>query len=286
MRYAAIATIPSPVSVSRRCGLLGVSRSGYYAWRTRRPSRRATLDGGLLTAIRRIHAAVDRSYGSPRIHRELRAEGVACGRHRIARLMRAAGVMGKQRRRFRRTTESRHAFAIAPNRLGRDFTATAPNQVWMGDVTYIPTGTGWSYLAVLLDAFSRRVVGWAVGTQLTAALPLEALERAVQARQPPAGLLHHSDRGIQYACDAYQRALRTHSLEGSMSRRGDCWDNAVVESFFASLKVERLHERHFATVEHVRHEVEDYIERFYNRERRHSTLGYVSPVIYELRHVA
>jgi transposase InsO family protein len=156
----------------------------------------------------------------------------------------------------------------------------------MGDVTYLPTGTGWSYLAVLLDAFSRRVVGWAVGTQLTAALPLAALEQAVRTRRPPAGLLHHSDRGIQYACEAYQAALRAHGLEGSMSRRGDCWDNAVVESFFASLKVERLRERHFTSVEEVRDELEDYIERFYNRQRRHSTLGYVSPVIYELRHAA
>ena len=286
MRYAAIATIVSPVPVARRCGLLGVSRSGYYAWRAREPSPRASADVGLVGAIQRIHAAADRTYGSPRIHRELRAEGVACGRHRVARLMRTAGIIGKQRRRFRRTTDSRHAFAIAPNRLERDFTVAAPNQVWMGDVTYIPTGTGWSFLAVLLDAFSRRVVGWAVGTQLTAALPLTALEQAVRTRRPPAGLLHHSDRGVQYACEAYQLALRTHGLEGSMSRRGDCWDNAVVESFFASLKVERLHERRFTTVEDVCHEVEDYIERFYNRQRRHSTLGYVSPVIYELRHAA
>jgi transposase InsO family protein len=236
--------------------------------------------------MQRIHAAVDRVYGSPRMYRELRAEGVACGRHRVARLMRAVGLHAKQRRRFRATTDSRHAFAIAPNRLGRDFAVAAPNQVWMGDVTYIPTGTGWSYLAVLLDAFSRRVVGWAVGTQLTAALPLAALAQAVATRRPPAGLLHHSDRGVQYACEAYQQALRQHGLERSMSRRGDCWDNAVVESFFATLKIERLHERTFATVDDVREEVADYIERFYNRQRRHSTLGYVSPVIYELRHAA
>jgi len=286
VRYAAIARIGGPVPVGRRCLLLGVSRSGYYAWRTRTPSRRARADVGLLGAIRRIHAAADRCYGSPRVYRELRAEGVACGRHRVARLMRTAGIRGKQRRRVRRTTDSRHPFAIAPNRLARDFTATAPNQVWMGDVTYIPTGAGWSYLAVLLDAFSRRVVGWAVDTQLTASLPLAALEQAIRTRRPPAGVLHHSDRGIQYACEAYQQALRTFGLDGSMSRRGDCWDNAVVESFFASLKVERLHERRFSTVEDVKEEVDDHIERFYNRERRHATLGYVSPVIYELRHAA
>jgi len=286
VRYAAIATIVSPVAVARRCGLLAVSRSGFYAWCQRQPSGRAQADVRLVADIRRIHQTADRSYGSPRIYRELRAAGVACGRHRVARLMRLAGIRGKQRRRWRVTTDSRHAFAVAPNRLDRDFTATAPNHVWMGDVTYIPTGTGWCYLAVLLDAFSRRIVGWAVGTQLTAALPLAALEQAVRTRRPPAGLLHHSDRGVQYACEAYQQALRTYGLEGSMSRRGDCWDNAVVESFFASLKVERLHERHVTTVEEVHQEVEDYIERFYNRQRRHSTLGYVSPVIYELRYAA
>jgi transposase InsO family protein len=240
----------------------------------------------LVGAIHRVHAAGDRCYGSPRVYRELRAAGIACGRHRVARLMRVAGLAGKRRRRVRRTTDSRHLFAIAPNRLGRDFAAAAPNQIWMGDVTYLPTGAGWSYLAVLLDAFSRRVVGWAVGTQLTAALPLAALEQAVRTRRPPPGLLHHSDRGVQYACEAYQTALHAYGVEGSMSRRGDCWDNAVVESFFASLKIERLHERRFSTVADVQDEVEDYIERFYNRERRHSTLGYVSPVIYELRHAA
>jgi len=286
MRYAAIERIPRPVPIGRRCHLLDVSRSGYYAWRTRGPSRRTQGDGQLVVAMRRIHADVDRSYGSPRMHRELVGEGVACGRHRVARVMRAAGIRAKQARRFRTTTDSRHAFAIAPNRLGRDFTAAAPNQVWMGDMTYIPTGTGWCYLAVLLDAFSRRVVGWAVGTQLTAALPLAALETAVRTRRPPAGLLHHSDRGVQYACETYQRAVRAHGLDGGMSRRGNCWDNAVVESFFHSLKVERLHERRFTGVEDVTAEVEDYIERFYNRHRRHSTLGYLSPVIYELRHAA
>ena len=286
MRYAAIQRIPSPVPIGRRCHLLGVSRSGYYAWRTRGPSRRAHGDVALVVAMRRIHAEVDRSYGSPRMHRELVGEGMACGRHRVARVMRAAGIQAKQTRRFRVTTDSRHAFAIAPNRLGRAFTVAAPNEVWMGDVTYIPTDTGWCYLAVLLDAFSRRVVGWAVGTQLTAALPLAALETAVRTRRPPPGLLHHSDRGVQYACEAYQRALRTHGLDGSMSRRGDCWDNAVVESFFHSLKVERLHDHRFRNVEDVTTEVDDYIERFYNRTRRHSTLGYLSPVIYELRHAA
>ena len=218
---------------------------------------------------------------------ELRARGLVCGRHRVARLMRAYAIRAKQARRYRVTTDSRHGFAIAPNRLGRAFTAQAPNRIWMGfDVTFIPTGAGWCYLAVLIDAFSRRVVGWAVGTQLTAAFLVRALERAVRTRRPAPGLLHHSDRGIQYACGAYQTALRQYGMIGSMSRRGDCWDNAVVESFFASLKVERLHERRFVTPEEVEAEVSDYIERFYNRERRHSTLGHVSPVVFELRQSA
>jgi transposase InsO family protein len=244
------------------------------------------VNRAIVTEIRRIHAEVDRTYGSPRMQPELQARGWACGRHRIARLMRAHSIRGKQARRRRVTTDSRHGFALAPNRLGRAFSAAAPNRVWMADVTYIPTGAGWCYLAVVIDAFSRRVVGWAVDTQLTAALPRRALERAIAARRPAPGLLHHSDRGIQYAATAYQQTLTRHSMVASMSRRGDCWDNAVVESFFGALKVERLHERRFVTHEQVEAEVSDYIERFYNRQRRHSTLGHVSPVVFELRHVA
>jgi putative transposase len=200
--------------------------------------------------------------------------------------MRASGIRGKQARRFQVTTDSRHSFTIAPNRLGRSFAASAPNRVWMGDLTFIPTSAGWCYLAVLVDAFSRRVVGWALDTQPSAELPLTAWRQAVATRRPAPGLLHHSDRGIQYACTAYQAVLHQHAAICSMSRRGDCWDNAVVESFFASLKVERLSERRFATVEELRAEVNDYIERFYNRQRRHSTLDYLSPAIYELRHAA
>ncbi len=286
MRYAALGTIASPLPLDRRCALLGVSRSGFYAWRRRPLSARAQANRHLVAEIRRIHAEVDRSYGSPRMQPELLARGLRCGRHRVARLMRAHGIRAKQARRFRVTTDSRHGFAIAPNRLDRAFTAPAPDRVWMGDVTYIPTGAGWCYLAVLVDAFSRRVVGWAVATQLTAALPLGALERALAHRRPAPGLLHHSDRGMQYACTAYQMVLQRHGIVSSMSRRGDCWDNAVVESFFHSLKVERLHERRFVTPEQVEAEVSDYIERFYNRQRRHSTLGHVSPVVFELRHVA
>lgn len=276
----------SALSLARRCELLDVSRSGFYAWRQRRPSARAYVNQQLVCEMRRIHQEVDRSYGSPRMHPELIGRGFACGRHRVARLMRVHGIRGKQARRFRVTTDSRHSFTIAPNRLERVFAAAAPNRVWMGDLTFIPTSQGWGYLAVLIDAFSRRVVGWALDTQPSAELPLTAWRQAVASRHPAAGLLHHSDRGSQYACTAYQTVLREHGVVSSMSRRGDCWDNAVVESFFASLKVERLHEQRYATVEQLRTDVADYIERFYNRQRRHSTLGYLSPAIYELRHAA
>lgn len=276
----------SSVSLARRCALLDVSRSGFYAWRRRQPSARAQVNQQLVFEMRRIHQEVDRSYGSPRMQRELVGREFPCGRHRVARLMRAHGIRAKQARRFQVTTDSRHSFTIAPNRLDRDFTVAAPNRVWMGDLTFIPTSQGWCYLAVLIDAFSRRVVGWALDTQPSAELPLTAWRQAVASRCPAAGLLHHSDRGIQYACTAYQTVLREQGVVSSMSRRGDCWDNAVVESFFASLKVERLHEHRYATIEQLRADVADYIERFYNRQRRHSTLGYLSPAIYELRHAA
>jgi transposase InsO family protein len=209
----------------------------------------------LVLEMRRIHQEVDRSYGSPRMTRELVGRDLPCGRHRVARLMRVHGIRAKQARRFRVTTDSRHRFTIAPNRLDRVFAAAAPNRVWMGDLTFIPTSQGWCYLAVLIDAFSRRVVGWALDTQPSAALSLTAWRQAAASRRPAAGLLHHSDRGSQYACTAYQTGLREHGVVSSMSRRGDCWDNAVVESFFASLKVQRLHEQRFATVEQLRTDV-------------------------------
>jgi putative transposase len=281
-----VATIPSGLALGRRCALLGVSRSGFYAWRRRRESARAQVNRRLVLEMQRIHREVDRSYGSPRMHQELVGRAFPCGRHRVARLMRAHGLRGKQARRWCATTDSAHGFAVAPNRLGRAFTVPTPNTVWMGDVTYVATAEGWCYLAVVLDAFSRRVVGWALDTRLTAALPLAALEQALATRRPRPGLVHHSDRGIQYACPAYQRVLHRHGLIASMSRRGDCWDNAVVESFFASLKVERLHERRYTTREEAEADIADYLERFYNRQRRHSTLGSLSPAMYELAHAA
>ncbi len=286
MRYRALLTTPSLLLLRRRCASLEVSRSRFYAWRRRPESARAQANRQLVVEMRRIHAEMDRTYGSPRMVPELVGRGLPCGRHRAARLMRAHGIRAKQARRFRVTTESAHGLTVAPNHLARQFTVTAPNRVWMGDMTYVPTAEGWCYLAVLLDAFSRRVVGWAVDRQLTAALPLAALQRALATRRPPPGLLHHSDRGIQYASTAYQAALGRYGLQGSMSRRGDCWDNAVVESFFPSLKGERLHERRYATREQLHQDLEEYIERFYNRQRRHSTLGHLSPAMFELRYAA
>ena len=277
---------PRGLSVARRCELLAVSRSGYYAAQRRPASARALANQQLVVEIRRIHREVDRTYGSPRMQPELVGAGFACGRHRVARLMRTAGIRAKQPNQYCVTTDSRHHFTIAPNHLDREFHAPAPNQVWMGDMTYIPTAEGWCYLAVLIDAFSRRVVGWALDTQPSAALPLTAWHHAVASRSPGPGLLHHSDRGTQYACTAYQAVLQRQEAVTSMSRRGDCWDNAVVESFFAALKVERLHERRYTTREELEADVREYIEGFYNRRRRHSTLGYLSPVMYELRHAA
>jgi transposase InsO family protein len=282
----ALRTIASELPLGRRCALLEVSRSGYYAWCRRVESARTITNRVLVGAITAVHHTVDRTYGSPRMQQELVSQGFRCGRHRVARLMQAHGIRAKQARRFRVTTDSRHGFAIAPNRLGRRFSVTTPNTVWMADVTYLPTGTGWCYLAVVLDACSRRVIGWALDTQMSATLTLAALEQAVRQRAPGVGVLHHSDRGIQYACTAYRTALTRHGMVASMSRRGDCWDNAVVESFFASLKTERTHEKRYATWQAAETDVADYIDRFYNRQRRHSTLGHLSPAIYEFRHVA
>lgn len=270
----------------RRCALLGISRSAFYAWCTRPESVRARANRTLVAAIRDIHVEVDRSYGSPRMYDEPRGLGYQCGRHRVARLMHAHGIRAKQARRFRVTTQSRSGDRVAPNVVQRQFTPPAPDRVWMGDITFVPTREGWSYLAVLLDGFSRRVVGWALEDRLTSALPLAALRMAVAQRCPRPGLIHHTDQGTQYACDAYQAALTRHGLTPSMSRAGDCWDNAVVESFFHTLKVERVHDRRYRTRAEARTDLGEYIERFYNRRRRHSTLGNVSPVMYELRNAA
>jgi putative transposase len=265
------------------CETLGVSRPGYYAHSRRGPSKRATRDTELGAKIIDIHRRSRRSYGSPRVHDELREGGDLVGRKRVIRLMQERDLRGKRRRRFRVTTESDHALPIAPNVIARDFSSTMPNEKWVGDITYIWTREGWLYLAVLIDLFSRRVVGWSMSESLSTELPLSALTMALQTRRPPRGLVHHSDRGCQYASALYRCVLDQHGLVASMSRKGNCWDNAVAESFFATLKVELVHDADFLTREHARREIFEYIEVFYNRLRRHSYIGYATPSGFELK---
>jgi transposase InsO family protein len=274
------------LAIARRCALLGVSRSGYYAWCRRPTSRRDAENALLVEAMRAIDARVGHTYGSPRMPGELAARGWRCGRHRAARLMRAHGIRAKQARRFVVTTDSTHSLPVAPNLVQQVFTAAQPNQLWLADITYVATAEGWAYLAVVLDAFSRRVVGWALERDLSTDLVRTALARALATRRPPAGLVHHSDQGCQYASTVYRAVLTAAGIRCSMSRRGNCYDNAVAESFFATLKVERVYDRQYATLEEAQADLTEYIEGFYNRIRRHSTLGYVSPVVYELRKAA
>lgn len=268
------------------CRLLEVRRSTYYAWRRRAESRRAKEDRRLVVEIKLSHKASDRTYGSPRVHRDLREQGIRCGCKRVARLMRENGIRAKQARRFKATTDSDRGAPVAANLLDRQFEVDRPDRVWTADITYIWTREGWLYLAAILDLFSRRVVGWSLGKRIDAQLTLRALRAALWSRKPAAGLLHHSDRGSQYACGDYQDVLDEHGIVCSMSRKGDVWDNAVSESFFKSLKVERVNDRDYWTREQATTDISDYIERFYNRTRRHSYLGYVSPVEYELRNAA
>ena len=268
------------------CRLLEVRRSTYYAWRKRPESRRTKEDRRLVIEIELSHKASDRTYGSPRVHEDLQEQGIRCGRKRVARLMRENGIRAKQARRFKATTDSDHNDPVAPNLLDREFHVDVPDRVWVADLTYIWTREGWLYLAVILDLFSRRVVGWSMSKRITSQLTLEALSVALWSRKPSPGLLHHSDRGSQYTCGDYRDVLDEHGVLCSMSRKGDCWDNAVAESFFKTLKVERVNDRDYWTREEAQTDIIDYIERFYNRKRRHSYLGYVSPVKYELQKAA
>jgi putative transposase len=271
-------------SIAFMCKRLGVSKSGFYAWRRRPPSPRSIEDERLLAEIRVVHVESRGRYGSPRVHRELAAKSIHASKHRVARLMRENGLRGRRRRRFRHTTDSNHALPVAPNTLARTFTADAPNKVWVTDITYIPTHEGWLYLAAILDLYSRRVVGWSMSDRITRQLTLDALSMGLQARTPPAGLLHHSDRGSQYASADYRAALAAAGIECSMSRKGDCWDNAVAESFFGTLKTELVHEANWTTRAEARSAVFEYLEVFYNRRRIHSSIGYVSPEEFELNY--
>jgi transposase InsO family protein len=263
------------------CRVLKVSRAGYYAWGKRPTAHHAQEDQRLGLEIAAIYRENRGRYGSPRVHFELRERGHRTGRKRVARLMRTAGLRAREPRRFRCTTDSRHGLAIKQNLLDRQFTMPAANRGWVADITYLWTLEGWLYLAVILDLFSRRVVGWALNERLERGIVLDALNMALQHRHPPQGLLHHSDRGSQYASHDYQQLLAVHGIQSSMSRNGNCWDNAVAESFFATLKVELVYRSRWSTRTHARNEVFEYIELFYNRRRRHSALGYLSPDEFE-----
>ena len=269
------------------CRVLGVSRSGFYAWRSRDVSAADVRREELAAEVKAIHAEVKARYGSPRIHAELVAKGHECCVNFVARVMREAGIAAKTKRKFRQTTDSNHALPVAENVLDRDFDPEEPNTSWVADVTYIPTGEGWLYLAVVEDLFSRKVVGWSMDQTMTSRLVVDALEMALARRlqgSSSSGLVAHSDRGSQYASEHYRRRLREERIECSMSRRGNCWDNAAMESFFASLKKELVHDEDYATRDEAKASIFEYIEAFYNRVRRHSSLGYVAPEEYERTH--
>lgn len=286
MKFAFIAEEQVAFSIVALCRVLEISTSGYHAWARRPASPRSLRDEELGAQVRVLHAASQGRYGSPRVYADLREAGVKVGRKRVARLMKEANLAGRRRRRFRSTTDSNHAFPIAPNILERDFTATVPNQAWVTDITSIWTQEGWLYLAAILDLFSRRVIAWATSANIDRHLALDALATALRDRRPSEGLVHHSDRGSTYASGDYRKVLKANKIKCSMSRKGDCWDNAVAESFFASLKreveeIERFESRAQATAT-----IGDYIDNFYNLQRRHSTINYKSPIEFELMYYA
>ena len=287
MTYAFILAEKAHYPVRTMCEVLGVSSSGYYAWHGRPLiTPQVRTNRALRVRIRAIHAESRGRYGSPRVHRALQAEGERLGRNRVIRLMRAEQLRGRPHRRFRVTTHTDPAAAPAPNLLKQDFHAAAPNRVWTADITAIPTGEGWLYLAVLLDLYSRRVVGWAVRPTLETELVCAAWHMASARRRPAPGLMHHSDRGCQYTSDRYQTLLRTHTVTCSMSRRGNCFDNAPTESFFRTLKVEIDAVCYWATRRGATAAIADFIEGFYNTQRLHSSLNYQSPAAFETRRVA
>lgn len=259
-----------------------VSRSGYYAWRRRPESQHQREDRHLVAKIKAIHQESKKTYGSPRIHAELRSKGIRCGEKRVSRLMCENQIRGKQKRRFRVTTQSKHTYPVAENVLARSFQAPMPNCRWVSDITYVRTGEGWLYLAAVMDLFQRQIVGWCMSSSLEKSITLNALQMAIDRRNPSAGLLHHSDRDVQYACEDYQKLLKANQMICSMSRKGNCWDNAPMESFFHTLKIELIHHRKYETREEARRDIFEYIEIFYNRKRLHSSLGYMSPVDYEM----
>ncbi len=281
MRFAFIDVEKALYPLRILCRVLRVSRSGYYAWRDRKPSVRALDDERLRPKVVEAFKVGRGTYGSPRVLDELIDQGFEIGRRRVARLMRELGLRGVSPRKFRVTTDSDHNHAIAENLLARDFEAKRPNEKWVTDITYVWTSEGWLYLATVMDLYSRRIVGWSMADHLRTELCLDALQMAIKQRTKIRGLVHHSDRGVQYASDRYRAALKAQGIECSMSRRADCWDNAVAESFFGTLKNELIYRRPWLDRASVRNAISEYIEVFYNRIRRHSTIGNVSPAKFE-----
>jgi putative transposase len=285
VKFAFIAAEKALAPIAVLCKVLGVSRSGFYAWEERGPSAHSLDDEKLSVQIAAVYKAYDGRYGSPRIHAELEAAGIVVSRKRVARIMVELGLESRRKRRFKATTDSKHNLPVAENVLDRKFEVDAPDVAWVTDITYVWTSEGWLYLAAILDLFSRRVVGFATSERIDRGLVLEALRVAVGRRLPNAGLVHHSDRGSQYASHDYRDALDELGVVCSMSRKGNCWDNAVAESFFATLKTELIYPRRFATKAEAREAIFDFIEGFYNPRRRHSTLGYVSPMEFEMKFI-
>jgi transposase InsO family protein len=277
MKFAFIHVEKAQFAVAALCRILGVTRQGYYAFASREASAHTRSEAELQTRVRRVYAESDGRYGSPRVHQQLRQEGLSVGKRRIERAMRGMGLSARRPRCFRVTTIANPFHPVVPNVLNRDFQATRPDQRWVTDISYIWTDEGWCYLAVILDLFSRSVAGWAIDTSLSTRLPLAALDMAVRRRNPQPGLLHHSDRGCQYTSAEYRSALDELGVTVSMSRRGNCWDNAVAESFFATIKTELINRRRWSSRLELRCSVFEYIEVFYNRRRLHSSIGYKTP---------
>ena len=286
MKYRFIRTHRSDYKVTTMCRVLEVSTSGFYDWLNRPPSHRAQENERLTASIRQFHQASRRTYGSPRIFRDLRASGERCGIHRVARLMQRYRIQAKMTRRFVVTTDSRETQQPAPDLLRRDFTASQPSEAWVSDTTFIPTREGWLYLAVILDLYSRQVIGWSMGTRNTAALVSDALTMALWRRGKVKHVIVHSDQGSTYASADYRKQLKDNELWCSMSRRGECLDNAVAESFFGTLKTELVHDEDYRTRSQARQSLFEYIEVFYNRQRRHASAGYLPPAEFERRHAA
>lgn len=281
MRFRLIDRAKKEFPVHRLCDVLGVSESGYFAWKTRGPSRRQLDDMVLLAHIRAQFSASNGTYGSPRMYAELTEDGLAAGRHRVARLMRDNGLKALQKRRYKKTTDSGHGGPVAANLLDQDFACDGPDQKWGADISYIWTAEGWLYLAIVLDLYSRRIVGWATSDRLKKDLALRALQRAIALRRPSPGLIQHTDRGSQYCSDDYQRLLKAHGIIPSMSGKGNCYDNAMVETVFKTIKNELIWRTSFQTRRAAEVALGRYIDGFYNPRRRHSALGYKSPASFE-----